>query len=90
MSYLNSLPTGTVLAMSICDGRCTICFGYTGGTPVRNEIKNWGSKYIDSVRYRESWCIIGKKGAAPGTVSEVYKKQFEGIAIIDTSISRKE
>jgi hypothetical protein len=86
LSYLNSLPTGTVLAMSICDDGAQSVLGYTGGTPVRNEIKNWGSKYIDSVRYRESWCIIGKKGAAPGTVPEVYKKQFEGIAIIDTSI----
>ncbi len=84
LNYLKSLPNGTVLAMSVCDDAAQSVIGYSGGTPVRNEIKNWGSKYIDSVRYRESWCMIGKKGAAPGTVPEVYKKQFEGIAIIDT------
>ncbi|MHB1686875.1 MAG: C25 family cysteine peptidase [Ignavibacteriaceae bacterium] len=86
LSYLKSLPQGTVMAMAICDDGAQSVLGYTGGTPVRNEIKNWGSVYIDSVRYRESWCIIGKKGALPGTVPEVYKKQFTGIAIIDTSI----
>jgi len=86
LSYLKSLPDGTVIAMAICDDGAQSVLGYTGGTPVRNEIKNFGSIYIDSVRYRESWCIIGKKDAAPGTVPEVYKKQFQGIATIDTSI----
>ncbi len=85
LSYLNSLPTGTVLAMAICDDGAQSVLGYTGGTPVRNEIKNWGSIYIDSVRYRESWCIIGKKGALPGTVPESYKKLFAGVATIDSS-----
>ncbi len=87
LKYLKSLPQGTVLAMAICDDGAQSVFGYNGGTPVRNEIKNWGSKFIDSVRYRESWCIIGRKGAAAGSVPEVYKKQFQGIAIIDTSIN---
>ena len=86
LSYLQSLPTGTVLAMAICDDGAQSVLGFSAGTPVRNEIKNWGSIYIDSVKYRESWCIIGKKGAAPGTVPESYKKLFEGIAVIDTSI----
>ncbi len=86
LNYLKSLPEGTVIAMAICDDGAQSVLGYNAGTPVRNEIKEFGSIYIDSIRYRESWCIIGKKGAAPGTVPEVYKKQFQGIAIIDTSI----
>ncbi len=86
LNYLKSLPQGTVMAMAICDDGAQSVLGYSGGTPVRNEIKNWGSKFIDSVRYRESWCIIGKKGAVIGSVPEVYKKQFQGIAIIDTSV----
>ncbi len=89
LSYLQSLPTGTVLAMTICDDGAQSVLGFSSGTPVRNEIKNWGSIYIDSVKYRESWCIIAKKGATPGTVPEVYKKQFQGIAIIDTNIIAK-
>ncbi len=89
LNYLKSLPAGTVLAMTVCDDAAQSVIGYSGGTPVRNEIKNWGSKFIDSVRYRESWCMIGRKGAAPGTVPEVYKKQFQGIAEIDTVKSIK-
>ncbi len=85
LSYLKSLPEGTVLAISVCDDAAQSVIGYNAGTPVRNELKNWGSKYIDSVKYRESWCMLGKKGAPIGSVPEVYKKQFQGIAIIDTT-----
>lgn len=86
LSYLKGLPLGTVLAMAICADGAQSVIGYSGGTPVRNEIKNWGSYYIDSIRYRDSWCIIGKKGALSGSVPEVYKKQFDGVAAIDTSV----
>ena len=88
-NYINSLSNGTVLAMTICDDGAQSVLGYSPPTAVRDAIKELGSIYIDSVQYRDSWCIIGKKGAAPGTVPEVYKKQFEGIAIIDTSIIAK-
>jgi Peptidase family C25/Interleukin-like EMT inducer/CARDB/Propeptide_C25 len=89
LSYLQGFPNGTVIAMAICDDGAQSVLGFSAGTPVRDEIKNWGSIYIDSVQYRESWCIIGKKGAAPGTVPEAYKKLFAGVAIIDTSIIAK-
>ena len=86
LNYLIDLPTGTVLAMTVSADAAQSVIGYNTGTPVREEIKKWGSLYIDSVKYRDSWCIIGKKGAAPGSVPENYKKQFQGIAIIDTSL----
>ncbi len=84
-SYINSLPKGTMIAMAICDDGAQSVLGYSGGTPVRNAIKSLGSLYIDSVRYRESWAILGKKGASIGSVPEVYKKLFEGPAVIDVS-----
>ncbi|HOJ18069.1 MAG TPA: C25 family cysteine peptidase [Ignavibacteriaceae bacterium] len=83
--YIESLPLGTVIALTICDDGAQSVLGYSGGTPVRNAIKTLGSYYIDSVRYRESWCIIGKKGAPIGSVPEAYTKLFAGPAIIDTS-----
>ena len=89
LNYLISLPTGTVLAMTVSADATQSVIGYNAGTPVREEIKKWGSLYIDSVKYRDSWCIIGKKGALPGTVPENYKRQFRGIAIIDTSLKVK-
>jgi hypothetical protein len=84
-NYINSLAPGTVLAMTVCDDGAQSVLGYNPPSTVRDAIKELGSIYIDSVKYRESWCILGKKGAAPGTVPEVYKKQFQGNAVIDTS-----
>jgi len=50
---------------------------------VRKAIETLGSQYINNVGYRESWCMIGRKGAAKGSVPEVYKKIYEGQAIIE-------
>jgi len=82
-NYIDSLPMGTVLAMVICDDGAQSVLGYNGGTPVRNAIKTLGSYYIDSVRYRESWCLIGQKGAPVGSVPEAYKKLYQGPAEIN-------
>ncbi|MDO8548605.1 MAG: C25 family cysteine peptidase, partial [Ignavibacteria bacterium] len=85
ITYLNSLPEGTVLAMAICDDGVQSVLGFSGGTPVRMAIENYGSLYIDSVRYRDSWCIIGKKGAPQGSVPESFKKDGSGPAEISAS-----
>lgn len=81
-SYIDKLPVGTILAMTICDDGAQSVLGYSGGTTVRKSIYTLGSNYIDSVRYRESWCIIGKKGSAKGSAFESYKKLFNGIATV--------
>lgn len=86
INYISSLPEGKILALAISDDAAQTVLGFSGGTPVRQSIETLGSLYIDSVRYRESWAMLGVKGAAPGTVPESYKKLFEGSAIIDTSI----
>lgn len=86
ISFINSLSNGTIVALTICTDAAQSVIGYNGGTPVRNAIKTLGSYYIDSVKYRESWCILGKKGAPIGSVPESYKKLFEGPASIDTSV----
>ncbi|MDY0080591.1 MAG: C25 family cysteine peptidase [Ignavibacteriaceae bacterium] len=85
IAYLNSIPNNTILAFSICADGAQSVLGYSGGTPVRNLIKQFGSYYIDSIRYRESWCMIGKKGSPIGSAIESYKSLFAGPAIIDTS-----
>ncbi len=82
-NYINSLDPGTLLAMTISADAAQGVLGYSGNTPPRNAIKTLGSLYIDSIRYRESWCILGKKGAPIGTVPESYKKLFAGVAQIE-------
>ena len=59
--------------------------GFGGGTPVRRAIETMGSYFIDSVRYRESWCMLGVKGAPTGSVPESYKKLFDGFASVDST-----
>ncbi len=85
IAYLNSLPEGTVVAMAICDDGAQSVLGYVGGTPVRNAIKNYGSSYIDSVRYRDSWCVLGKKGAPEGSVAESFNRDGFGPAVFSVS-----
>ncbi len=85
-NYLNSLPVGTTIAMTISADAVQNILG-SAGSRSRNAIKLYGSKYIDSVQYRESWCILGKKGAPLGSVPESYKKLFTGAAQIEVSKS---
>ena len=86
IEYIDSLPQGTLLAMTICSDAAQAVLGYVSGTPVRQAIETLGSLYVDSVFYRDSWCMIGKKGAPQGSVPESFSKRFSGPARIDTSI----
>ncbi|MCX6167732.1 MAG: C25 family cysteine peptidase [Ignavibacteriales bacterium] len=81
--YIDSLTVGTVLALTICDDGAQSVLGFSTGTPVRKAIETLGSQYINNVGYRESWCMIGIKGAPKGSVAEDYKKIYEGQAIIE-------
>ncbi len=83
--YIESLPKNTLIALAICDDGAQSVLGFSSGTPVRKAIETLGSQFINNVMYRESWSIIGKKGATKGSVPEVHKKLFEGQAIIELS-----
>jgi Peptidase family C25/Interleukin-like EMT inducer/CARDB len=84
-NYINGLANGTVLAVTICTDGAQAVLGYTPPSTVRNAIKQLGSLYIDSVTYRQSWCILGRKGAAVGSVPEAYSKLFAGPASVSIS-----
>ncbi|HVO75663.1 MAG TPA: C25 family cysteine peptidase, partial [Ignavibacteriaceae bacterium] len=84
--YLNSLPQGKVVLMTLCADAAQSVLGFSKGTEVRRTIEGFGSLYADSVAYRDSWCLIGKKGAPPGTVPEAYSKR--GFGEVRSSISK--
>ncbi|KAK9727373.1 hypothetical protein K7432_001905 [Basidiobolus ranarum] len=44
----------------------------------RLAIEGLGSKYIEHVRYRDSWCLIGEKGIAKGSAKEAHQKAGSG------------
>lgn len=83
-NYINSLSIGTLIAMAIGDDAAYNLLG-SANSPPRNAIKTLGSMFIDSVKFREGWCILGRKGATIGSVPEVYKPQFAGVAQIEVS-----
>ncbi len=84
-NYINGLENGTTLILSISlDAEQTV-IGWSPGTEVREAIKTLGSRYIDSVDYRDSWCIVGVKGAEEGSVPEDFSKVLAGWAQIDLS-----
>jgi len=85
ISYIGTLPEGTSLAMTICADGAQALLGSTG-SPVRQAIESLGSFYVDSVAYRDSWCILGRKGAPQGSVLEAFRRRFQGRAEIDTSL----
>ncbi|HSR18452.1 MAG TPA: interleukin-like EMT inducer domain-containing protein, partial [Ignavibacteriaceae bacterium] len=80
ISYLNSLPQGKIIVMTLCADAAQSVLGFSKGTDVRRAIEGFGSLYADSIGYRDSWCIIGKKGAAAGSVPEAYSKRGSGEA----------
>jgi len=83
-NYINRQPQGTIMAITISADAVQNILG-SSNSPSRNAIKTLGSRYIDSVVYREGWCILGKKGAPIGSVPEDYKKLFQGVAQVEVS-----
>ena len=71
----------------------TVCFAFCGGagygmTPsMRTLLHQFGSKYIDSVDFRYSWALIGKKGSIPGSVPEKWSKPNAGFVTLDSLYS---
>ncbi len=57
-------------------------------TNLKNEIKSFGSKFIDSIQFRNSWAMLGRKGAPVGSVPEMFTRTYAGRAQIDTTIIR--
>jgi hypothetical protein len=81
VQFLNSVPNGyIVVAVIINDGSLNLT------SALISAYHTIGSKFIDSVGYRDSWAIIGKKGAFSGSVPEAFKRSLTGKAIVDTTI----
>ncbi|MDE3057772.1 MAG: hypothetical protein KGJ59_07435 [Bacteroidota bacterium] len=85
INYLHAIPNGFIVAAMIVDEGAN---NFT--TAARNAYTTVGSALIYKVQYRDSWAIIGRKGAAPGTVPEMYVPSGGGKAIVDTTFIKNE
>ncbi|NMB83438.1 MAG: T9SS type A sorting domain-containing protein, partial [Ignavibacteria bacterium] len=80
IKFLDTLSSDYLVAFTLSDE------GTISSTPLRNKIKEFGSKYIDNVSFRSSWVMLGRKGAKTGSVPEKYAKQYQGRVEVDTVI----
>jgi hypothetical protein len=55
---------------------------------LKRKLHEFGSIYIDSLRFRSSWAFMGRRGATRGSVPEIFSHPFEGMAVIDTIIRK--
>ncbi|HTX19451.1 MAG TPA: C25 family cysteine peptidase [Bacteroidota bacterium] len=84
-AFLTAVPQGYYVAAGIIDE------GSYHLTPaVYSAYHSIGSMYIDSVGYRDSWAIFGKKGLSPGSALESYKKSSTGKAVVETTLVHPE
>jgi hypothetical protein len=79
--YIQQLPVGRIVLAGIMDE------GSQNLTPAAYlALESLGSQLIRTVGFRDSWAIIGRKGAAIGTVPEVLKSRGSGIATVKDTI----
>ncbi len=83
ITFLDTLSSNYLVAIAICSDA-----DITNAT-LKSKIKEFGSVYVDSLGISSfsSWAILGRKGAAPGSVPEAFNFGRNGAAIIDSTIT---
>ncbi len=77
---INSIPNGKLVAMGVADDARNNL-----SSALKNAIKTLGSTKIDSLQFRGSWALIGKKGSDPGEVIEQVRGPYDGSILIDSN-----
>ncbi|NOZ57597.1 MAG: hypothetical protein GXO73_12510, partial [Calditrichaeota bacterium] len=80
-AFIDSLPESTVVLAGIRDE------GSVSMTARAHAALHIGSALSEQVGTRDSWCLVGWKGAEPGSVPEVWKPQGSGAAEVDTTLT---
>ena len=81
---LDSLLTTDILVVVIIDeGSINL------NSSLKQKLRSFGSKYVDSLGFRDSWALIGRKGLSIGSAVESYAKIFKGRAIAKTSFDKR-
>ncbi len=70
-SFIGNIPNGRIIVAAMSyDG---INYFDNGG---KQALENIGSAHIWNIGTYQAWAIIGRKGAAPGSVPEVFNNQY--------------
>ena len=78
VDYINSIPQGKIVVLAVADDAANNI-----SVELKNAIKSLGSTKIDSLQFRGSWALIGKKSAKPGDVIEKVKGPYDGLVQIE-------
>ncbi|MGE5399922.1 MAG: C25 family cysteine peptidase [Ignavibacteriales bacterium] len=77
---INSIAPGKIVVMNAIDDASSNLT-----QDLKAAIKTLGSTKVDQIKYRGPWVLIGKKGAAPGSVTEIVKDaSYPEVLIADT------
>ena len=82
LNFLDTIPSSDLIVIGISDN------APISSQDLKNELKSFGSIYIDSLKFRSSWAFIGKRGAVPGSMPEAFALPFGGRVKVDTTISK--
>jgi len=81
VDFLDSVPHGYFVLAGIRD---------SGAQQMTEEayqaLEQIGSQYCREVGFRDSWAIIGKKGASIGSVPEKFVQRFGGVAVVEDTL----
>ncbi|MGB2869688.1 MAG: C25 family cysteine peptidase [Bacteroidota bacterium] len=84
VAFIQSFPAGTIIMDAVSDeGSGNL------SAAARQALGSIGSTMGDSIAFRDSYAIVGRKGALPGTVPELWLPRFSGkLADVETTFAR--
>ena len=82
VNFLNNIPESYYVLVGIMDSAEKLMT-----EEAYQALESIGSQYCRNVGFRDSWAIIGKKGAAIGSVPEKLVKRYEGVAIVQDTVT---
>ncbi|MBN1155338.1 T9SS type A sorting domain-containing protein [candidate division KSB1 bacterium] len=80
-AYIKSQDTTKIIILAIKDEG-----SYALTDSAKSAIRSIGSSQIDQLQYRDSWVIIGRRNAIPGTVPEKLMPQYGGPAVVSDTV----
>ncbi len=84
--FLEDLPYNTLILQIVSTD------GAQGLTErIKAAVRMFGSRYIDSLRYRDSWIMLGRKGAPVGTAREILHRGIPNVnnpSVFDTVVAK--
>jgi hypothetical protein len=81
---INSIPEGKIVILAVADDAANNI-----SVELKNAVKSLGSTKIDSLQFRGSWALIGKKSAKPGDVIEKVKGPYDGLVQIEKVFTKQ-